>query len=83
MRTNIISKQGMKKIMTKPTQKQVEDFHKKNTEVFHAAAGVANEALAPKSNVGREFIQKKKDAEFIKIADRKLKNFKFGVGVGK
>lgn len=65
------------------------------TSIFHAAAGTGNEgmyhpnnisadgkALVPNPGVARNFIQKKADATFIKQADKKLKGFKFGQGVG-
>ena len=67
-----------------------------NENIFHASAGTKNagmyhpdkmpmikdNALVPDPSVGRRIVQQKKDAEFIKKADKKLKGFKFGVGVG-
>lgn len=72
--------------MQKPTQAQIDAFHKKNNDVFHAATGMSNiqdNALVPQPGLAREMMQKKADADFIKKADKKLKGFKYGVSVGK
>lgn len=40
-------------------------------------------ALVPNRGAIMESAQKQRDARFVKDADKKLKGFKFGVGVGK
>lgn len=64
-----------------------------NDSVFHSAAGTKNagsysnisgdgKALVPQAGLAQRMANKKADVAYAKKADKKLKGFKYGVGVG-
>ena len=57
-------------------------FKKPFKAKHYDTSNIQGNALKPNPNVGRDFMQKKADAKFVKKANKKLKGFKYGVGVG-